>query len=165
MLVQVEGRKLNVNWIHDPVRNMVEDWLHHFSEKLEALDEATRMSLMSLLKTVAPKTRIKYPGRNWRNGYTTCVIEAVEGEIVPGVTRIEATAECSSRHIYRKERGRVVSLEKAADRLAQLLVTTPISDQGSAEEQIREVLARRRVIREEIFDQYADRIPKKSQKL
>jgi hypothetical protein len=133
MLVDVGNRKFRFNWKHEMYFSAAEEWLAKYSTELS--DEA-RMSLKSVMRLMPVRRR---------RGKTTCFVEEVDTAPARDF-KIEASAECSHLDQYRKERGRVESLEKALAQLAPML---------------SEYQAEHRKIRADVFEQYRARLTKK----
>jgi len=142
MLIEVGGRKFKLNWRHEIFRTAADEWLAKYAPEL---DDDARMSLKAAMHMVPVRKR---------RGYTTCVIEEIDGDI-----KIEKRVECSrSEKGYRKERGRVESLECVLERLAFLIGP---GQQECTEDAVKASLKADKVIRSEVFKQYHARKPKK----
>jgi len=115
MLITVGGKKFRMNWKHDVVRNKVDELYVKYGGEFKKLDEGARAALKDLLAKVAPLTA----ANRKRNGYTSCLIEELEGDL-----RFEGRVQCSVLDLYEKADGRERTMKQCFWPMAQALGLT-----------------------------------------
>lgn len=109
MLITVLNRKYRLGWKHE---QFVVEKAKEFGKAIPALTQAQQYKAARALCTG------KY------TGVTTCVISTMkEGDVEPVVVAT-GEAHCSKKDNYQRERGRRISLGRAAQNLVSDLVST-----------------------------------------